>query len=490
MCSPDRKYLAGVLLLLIAWLTSCNPAPKDEMPITTNSPEARKLFIKGLKLYENLREDEAREFFSQALEKDMDFALCHFYLADVATSAIEYQTHLKMAVTLAPKVSAGEQLLIKSLRALAENNPKKAIELRKELVAMYPNDKRAHRFLGYLYRGRNDLAAITEYQKAIELDRKYAPAYNNLGYAYRRLGQYDKAVQAFKQYIALLPDEPNPYDSIADLYTKMGKYEEGIKYYKKAVKLNKAFVFSQRKIGENYLFLGKFNKARRAFEKALQLAETPAEKINTMLIYATSYIYENQPAESIAATIRAMQLAKTANLPEWQAEILLFRTKLYLENKDFENVSKSLEKCKIILQAAQLSPATAENYQKHVIYYEACAKARQRDFGSALALAESLKVRIAQGNDPSGMEEYHRLVGFINHQQGHHATAVAHFRQAEPNDPYSMYMWAECEAALDNPAGARKLFAKVANWNENSIEYALVRQKAISQIAREGFSQN
>ena len=36
--------------------------------------------------------------------------------------------------------------------------------------------------------------AITDYNKAIELDPKYAMAYNNRGFAYGKLQQYDKAI--------------------------------------------------------------------------------------------------------------------------------------------------------------------------------------------------------------------------------------------------------------------------------------------------------
>lgn len=42
-------------------------------------------------------------------------------------------------------------------------------------------------------RGRYD-AAIENYSKAIELDAKNASAYNNRGYAWRKLGRFDKAV--------------------------------------------------------------------------------------------------------------------------------------------------------------------------------------------------------------------------------------------------------------------------------------------------------
>ena len=49
-----------------------------------------------------------------------------------------------------------------------------------------------------------------------------------LGYAYRQEGDYANAEQAFKKYIELIPNDPNPYDSYAELLLKMGKFDESI----------------------------------------------------------------------------------------------------------------------------------------------------------------------------------------------------------------------------------------------------------------------
>ncbi len=480
-----RKSLWLLLLLFL----SCQKVERAEMPITTTSEEARKLFIKGLELYENLREAEAREYFQRALEKDMDFALCHFYLADIAASALDFQTHLKMAVALSKNVSEGERLLIESLRALAENNPEQAIILRQKLVEMYPMDKRAHRFLGYLYRKRDDRKAIEEFQKAIEIDPKYAPAYNNLGYAYRRLGEYDRAIEAFKKYMRLLPDEPNPYDSIADLYTKMGKHEEAIKYYKKAVKLNKAFAFSQRKIGENYIFMGDFDRARKALQRALELSETAPGRVNTYLLIASSYLYENDFDRALQSAGKAAAFAKASDLPDWQTQVCFFKARIYLETGQFSEAGEELQRCEQLLKTASLPALTVEKLRYKALALRAMLAARKKDFDTAFDIAEQLKARIASGKDFKEIERYHRLMGFIYTLNGHPATAIAHFRQGNVNDPFVLFYWAECEKQLGNESKAMELLDKVANWNEHSLDYALLRSRALSLTASVRFTE-
>ncbi|MBL7074604.1 tetratricopeptide repeat protein, partial [candidate division KSB1 bacterium] len=211
-----------------------------EIPITTQSEEARAVFLEAREMSEHLRTDEAREHFDKAIELDPDFAQAYLYRSFDFTSDEDLKSHLKQAVALADKVSEGERLLIEQRKAFwLDNNLGERLKLRKQLARKYPKDKRARNLLGIAYYGRDeDDKAIAELEAAVALDKDYPPPYNQLGYAYREIGEYEKAEQAFKDYIRLIPDEPNPYDSMADLYMKTGRFEEAIENYQKAVELD------------------------------------------------------------------------------------------------------------------------------------------------------------------------------------------------------------------------------------------------------------
>ena len=49
--------------------------------------------------------------------------------------------------------------------------------------------------------------------------------YNVIGQAYFQLGQYDKALEAFKRIPELEPDNAFGYVNIASVYTQQGKYQ-------------------------------------------------------------------------------------------------------------------------------------------------------------------------------------------------------------------------------------------------------------------------
>ncbi|GAF91447.1 unnamed protein product, partial [marine sediment metagenome] len=87
--------------------------------------------------------------------------------------------------------------------------------------------------------------AISDYTRAIELNPKYALAYNNRGLAYGNLGQYSKAISDFTRAIELNPKYAKAYNSRGIAYASLGKFEEAKKDLLKAVELNpalKAFV--------------------------------------------------------------------------------------------------------------------------------------------------------------------------------------------------------------------------------------------------------
>jgi len=480
--SRQVGMLALALLIVLPVIANA----QGEIPITTKSEEARKIFAEARQLYDNFRLDEARELFSKAVEKDPDFALAHLYRAFTGTSAMDFQNHLQKAVALAPKVSEGERLMIEATQANAENNPIKALQLAEQLVQKHPNDKYAHQNLAFAYSGRDEVdKAIAELEKAIAIDKNFASAYNSLGYTYYRKGGYQKGEEAFKNYIRLVPGEANPYDSLADLYTKMGRYEDAIQNYKKAVELNPKFVPSQAKIGTNLVLLGKYEEGREAVRKAMEMEMTPAGKVFEARTIARSFIYEGKPQQAIVEFDNALKMATEAGLPEQQASIHSAKCLVNLETGNLDQAEQSLAACKKVVAGSGLSAATKENYAKGALYNEAMIAAKRKDFAKAMAKAEEYKAKIEAGKDPKEIENHHALLGRIHSEKGDYAKAIVHLKQANPENPYYLYLLAVAESKAGDKAKAAELFKKVANWNEDSLNYAFVRAKAMMAMPKE-----
>ncbi len=477
--------ISWVLVLALLIVLPTIAGAQGEIPLTTKSDEARKIFLDARQKSENIRTDEAREIFSKAVEKDPNFALAHLYRAFTATSAMDFQKHLQHAVALAPKVSEGERLIIEATQADADNNPVKAVQLWEQLAQKFPNDKRTHYFLGAAHYGRDeDEKAIAEFDKAIKIDKDFAPTYNLLGYAHYEKGDYGKAEEAFKNYIRLVPSEANPYDSLADLYAKMGRHDEAITNYKKAVELNPKFAFSQRKIGDNLVFMDKYEEGREAYRKAMAIETTPSGKLTDMAAIAGSYVYEGKHPQALAEGEKILQMATKEGLPEWQAGTHSANCDIYIETGNLDKAELSLMEYRKVVTSSNLSPALKENFTKHALFDEAVIAAKRKDFDKAMVKAGEYKAKIEAGKDPKEMENHHALVGRIHFEKSDYGKAIEHLKQANQENPYTLYLLAVSESKAGDKARADELFKKVANWNEDSLNYAFVRSKAVMAVKK------
>jgi len=476
-----NKYLMFGIFLIGAMLFITNnvKAQDNEIAITTSSQEAREQFITGRDHMENARYEEARVSFTNAINEDPGFALAHLYLALSAPTEVEFHQHLQHALDNKSDVSEGEQMMIDAIQASANNKLNQSIETWGKLVERYPEDKRAHQYLGiaYLY-AKHDQKAIEAFDKAISLDNNYAPAYNLLGYAYKETGDYDNAENAFKKYVNLLPNEANPHDSIADLYTKMGQHQDAINHYEKAVQINPKFDFSQQKIGNNLVFMGKYDEARKAYKKAQKMASTDAARINHMKLIAHSYLYEGNYDRALTAAKDALQMSKKKNLPEMTASIYSEMCDIYLAKGDLEKAKRTAEKCGDDIQATDLPDQVKEYYAKKVLFHEAIIAAKGKNFDQALKIADTYHDHVMEDENPLDVENYHSLFGYIHFEKGDFEHAITEFQQANQSNPHVLYHLALAYSEIGNDEAASKYFDKAANWNEHSIEYALIRTKA------------
>lgn len=480
------RTLVGLLFFLMVVLqTGCGPTvnSQDEITITTQSKEARKLYLEGRELLDHGRVDESRVLFSKAIEADADFALAYLTCAFIATSTADLQKHLDKAVALAPHVSKGERLLIEAYQAIVDNNYGKADTLCKQLVQKFPDDKRAHDTRGNFYFWQNEPdKAIAEYEKVIEIDKDYAKGYNLLGYIYIQKEEYEKAEEAFKNYIRLIPDEANPHDSIADLYTRMGRHEDAIEHFKMSVKLDPTFYLSQQKIGTNLVFLGKYEKGRKAFRKAMEMESPPNAKITDMNQIALSYIYEGNFEQAVAAYDASLKMAEEARLADRVAEIHSQKCAIFSESGQLSKAEKSLAACKKTVMASDLRKSFKNIFIKDALAQEALIAAKKDDFKTAMAKADEQLAMIQADNNPNEMEDYHGLVGLIYFEKGDYAKAIEHLNQGDQQSAYILYHRAISKSKAGNQTRAAELFQKVVVMNQYSLNDALVRSKAMAAL--------
>jgi tetratricopeptide (TPR) repeat protein len=107
-----------------------------------------------------------------------------------------------------------------------ENN----VDLAKTAVTLAPNDPLTHWTLGQVLLKGMPLdqmsVALPEYEKAIALSPNDYRLWNSLGVARQRVGEADKAEEAFRQAIKLAPSYAYPHWYLGNLLLRAGRYDE------------------------------------------------------------------------------------------------------------------------------------------------------------------------------------------------------------------------------------------------------------------------
>ena len=248
--------------------------------LATSSMEAYNYYLQAKEASDNFYEAEARKYAEQAVAVDPEFAIAYYILSQEAEWLADFPVRdeaIEKAKTYSAKATEKERLFIEARYAsVIERDPAKQIRLLKSLVEKYPDDKWTHYELGLAlsYKARH-LEAIPELEKAVAIDPRLAPAFNQLGYAQARLGDFAKAVQYLGRYAELSPGRPNPVDSIAEVNLLMGNLDEAAAKYRAALALKPDFYTSCRGLAYVYALKEDYGEAGRWLEEIIRRAPIP-----------------------------------------------------------------------------------------------------------------------------------------------------------------------------------------------------------------------
>jgi tetratricopeptide (TPR) repeat protein/uncharacterized membrane protein YeaQ/YmgE (transglycosylase-associated protein family) len=148
------------------------------------------------------------------------------------------------------------------------------IKIFKKCLKLSPDSPEAYTELGDAYVMGKDLDKAKEaYEKAIELNSDYAPAYNNLGYnIYIKKGTDNtKAIELINKALNLSPNTAVFWDSLGWAHYNSNKMKEAKRYIVRAIKLGPRRAIFYKHLGEVYLSTGKREMAMKIWEKSLQL---------------------------------------------------------------------------------------------------------------------------------------------------------------------------------------------------------------------------
>ncbi|HVG91886.1 MAG TPA: tetratricopeptide repeat protein [Alphaproteobacteria bacterium] len=492
MRSIKGSILAALLFILgLSGFTHDTPTG---MHISTKSPQAHAFFEKAMAKMEMLHTADGLENFRNAVQADPQFALGHIMLTFFSQDPSEQVAEREKALATRANAGPEEKLVIDWLANASQAKWVPAIQAMNEAITNYPHDKHLHWLAGWwLQLDQNQSQrAVVMFEKVMQIDPKFADAYNEAAYCYARQGDMDKAFADIKRYTELVPNEPNPQDSFAEISRMAGRFEDALTHYRMSLKIDPSFHESQLGLGDTYALMGDQQKARVEYEKAIATGST-VQKVTWSLQLAATYVREGDLAGADKAFNAVAEQAHSKDFANLEAEAYRSMSLYQLESAASLNL---LAKAEAVLHEDHKVPQSLLNQELAAVLRTRVERALAANNPAASNPADNAAKNpgesaaknnelakttlkqlqtLAEANDADGIitSALHGAAGAVALSVGDYADAVNHF-EADESNAISMRSLITAYDKNGQQGNAHRLAAKLAALNVPLIEQAVV----------------
>lgn len=145
------------------------------------------------------------------------------------------------------------------------------------LIAQYPNTFLLHNVLGIALDGLGEYdGAINSYRNALKLQPNMPDLHFNLGIVFGNLNRFEEAANSYRKAIALNPKFFEAYGNLGTLMQKQGKLEEAVASYRKAISINPD-ARGYFNLGTALRDQGKLDEAIKSYQQAIELFSNYAD---------------------------------------------------------------------------------------------------------------------------------------------------------------------------------------------------------------------
>jgi Flp pilus assembly protein TadD len=249
----------------------------------------------------------------------------------------------------------------------------------------------AHKLLGSaLYKQGNFENAINHYKEFLRLRPNYANVEGDIGLALLGLGKYDEAAVQFRKALMLKGDMQKWHSGLAIALDKLGRLDEAIEHYRQALKLKSDDPTMHEQLATALCRKGNFEEAIKDYEDWLRLNPNQAEIVKNM---GNIYLMAGKTKQAIDCWARAVELkpdfSEALNNLAWT----LSTTK----DNDLKNLSDAVK-------YAQRACELTDYKQAELLDTLAVTYAAEGDFPKAIETAEKA-IELAKTADKKDMAE-------------------------------------------------------------------------------------
>ena len=162
-----------------------------------------------------------------------------------------------------------------AFQLLFQGNNQGAITEFEKALNIEPDHFEILHYLGMGYANQESLnKAIETYKRSLILNPENIEALYSLAVAYFKLNQWDNSTEPLQKAITLDPVHGRSFELLGKVYVKLHKYKEAVPTLTKAIKLKPLSAGIYNELGTAYLNIKDYQKAIDSFKNAIQYGPT------------------------------------------------------------------------------------------------------------------------------------------------------------------------------------------------------------------------